>query len=291
MKKGDRVKLIEGSAGASGNVGYIGTIISDPEDGGESVCVEFDLNIGGHNGNSFDFEGENGHCWWVSKERLELLTKWRFTIGDRVAFKRTSHAGYASGLKDGMTGTVKGFDDDGYFQYHVEFDEDVGGHSCDGECTRGHGQNVKDEDLIPVYTLPEKPMCDIKLTTKGDNKMEIINIYKEREIEKLDKKYDAKATKIKREDANYKVYMTCVEMLKPIFEEQKRYLEITEPEMSKDTLSKLEKVRKDANNARTKLNTFIDEVNAQLSLCENYDQTQVILKRYNIIDDNGKINA
>lgn len=291
MKKGDRVKLIEGGAGLSGRVGYVGTIISDVEVSNDSVCVEFDLNIGGHDGNAMDFKGEAGHCWWVNQELLELLTKLRFTIGDRVAFKRTSHAGYVEGLKDCMTGTVKGFDDSGYYQYHVEFDDDIGGHCCDGECTRGHGQNVKDEDLVPVYTLPEKPMCDIKLTTKGDYKMEIINIYKEREIEKLNKKYGAKEKKIKSEDANYKVYMTCVEMLKPIYDEQKRYWTITEPEMSKDTLSKLEKVHNDRNNAKTKLNTFIDEVNAQLSLCENYDQTQVILKRYNIIDDNGKINA
>lgn len=286
MKKGDRVKLIKDLHLANGKVGDTGTIISDVDE--YSICVEFDKYIGGHDGNDLDFKGKDGHCWWVDLEYLEPLNKLRFTIGDRVAFKRTSEADYTTGLKDCMTGTVKGLDDGNYFQYHVEFDENIGGHGCAGECANGHGQNVKEEDLIPVYTLPK---CDIKLTTKGDNKMEIINIYKEREITKINKKYDAKEEKIKREDANYKVYMTCVEMLKPIFEEQKRYLSITEPEMSKDTLSKLEKVRNDMRNAISKLNTFIDEVNAQLSICENYDQTQVILKRYNIIDDNGKINA
>ena len=47
------------------------------------------------------------------------------------------------------------------------------------------------------------------------------------------------------------------------------------------------KLREDEN----KISVEIDEVNAQLSMCETYEQKETILKRYNVINENGRINA
>ena len=59
-----------------------------------------------------------------------------------------------------------------------------------------------------------------------------------------------------------------------------------------DSLEKeYEKITENAVKETRELNALIDEVNAQLGLCETYDQKIAILKGYGILDESGRINA
>lgn len=82
MKKefnvGDRV-IGKGCWCGFGLHGKTGTIIEK----GEWAClVEFDENVGGHNGTNAKVKGKDGHCWWVLCEDLELIKN-----PDKLIFK------------------------------------------------------------------------------------------------------------------------------------------------------------------------------------------------------------
>lgn len=70
---GDRVRCIKKDyeIGGINIVNELG-VIREAETGDSSVLVEFDNNIGGHNGGG---KGKDNHCWWImnSSEYLELV--------------------------------------------------------------------------------------------------------------------------------------------------------------------------------------------------------------------------
>lgn len=84
---GDRVRCIKKNyeIGGINIVNELG-VIREAETGASSVLVEFDNNIGGHNGGG---KGKDNHCWWVmnSSEYLELVDNKdakEINVGDRV---------------------------------------------------------------------------------------------------------------------------------------------------------------------------------------------------------------
>ena len=75
MKKfniGDRVIFTrDHELGTKVKNGDKGTII-DVSNFAYCVCVEFDRNINGHDGNSINTKGKDGHCWWIFNPNDEL---------------------------------------------------------------------------------------------------------------------------------------------------------------------------------------------------------------------------
>ena len=156
------------------------------------------------------------------------------------------------------------------------------------------------------------PQCDDQLDTynysmlgirhhiddiiKGDNKTmmnEILEIYEEKQLRKINKKYDDLEQLIKQTDERYKVWLECTKTLNKLYAEDKictfAHANI---ELSEDTKKKLRTMVYDKR--EEELRKFYSkkaEVNAQLSMCETYDQKQEILRRYNIINKNGKVNG
>ena len=67
FKVGDRVRCIKANWGRL-KVGDLGTIVvrQNPD----SNCVEFDRDVGGHDG---DGAGKFGHCWWLTENEFELV--------------------------------------------------------------------------------------------------------------------------------------------------------------------------------------------------------------------------
>lgn len=61
--------------------------------------------------------------------------------------------------------------------------------------------------------------------------------------------------------------------------------------LSEDTLKMLETNDNLRRDELKKLEEFVYEVHAQLSMCETYEQKQNILRTYKIIKENGKVNA
>lgn len=130
---------------------------------------------------------------------------------------------------------------------------------------------------------------------KGDNNNmfnEILEIYEEKQSRKINKKYNDLEKSIKLTDARYKMWKECVDTLDKLYTEDKvlvhQYAEI---ELSEDTKKKLQVLYTAREQDLRKLLDKKHEVNAQLDMCETYDQKQEILRRYNIINKNGKVNG
>lgn len=128
---------------------------------------------------------------------------------------------------------------------------------------------------------------------KGENEMnKIVELYEERNRGKIYTEYNKKRDKIKLADENYKVYKECLDKLVPIYEKTKQcFHNITEPYLSEETSKKLEELELKKEADLTKLENELDEIKAQISMCETYEQKQSVLKLYKVIDENGKLNA
>ena len=74
FRVGDRVKALTNVGYRHGTKGEIGTVICiKPEN---SMLVEFDNNIAGHDGNGVcEVSGKNGHCWFVKPCDLQLVSE------------------------------------------------------------------------------------------------------------------------------------------------------------------------------------------------------------------------
>lgn len=70
IEKGMRVIVRQPKQGFSltEHIGKTGTVIGVH---GGSVCVEFDEDVGGHDGNNSTVQGKEGHCWWLVHIELE----------------------------------------------------------------------------------------------------------------------------------------------------------------------------------------------------------------------------
>lgn len=202
----------------------------------------------------------------------------RFKIGDRVRLIN-SDSDYHSDLKIGATGVIKGFCA-GAHDYRVEFDEKFGGHTCGGICENGHGQNIYDKDLELESTKGE-----IMATN------EVIKIYTDKKEKQLNNKYDALLENAKLNDPIYKSFREHADALLEIYKAQKISITLTEPKLSDDTSKVIENLMNDKNKEYDELKEYINEVSAQLSMCETYEQRKDILKTYNIIGKDGKIKA
>lgn len=149
------------------------------------------------------------------------------------------------------------------------------------------------DDCIAQAVL-DRPTEEIKtFNIKGENEMNrIVELYEERNRGKIYAEYNKKYTKIKLADENYKVYKECLDKLTPIYEKTKQcFHDITEPYLSEETAKKLEELELKKEADLTKLDNELDEIKAQISMCETYEQKQSVLKLYKVIDENGKLNA
>lgn len=191
--------------------------------------------------------------------------------------------------------------------YYVEIPEYANEHQIKGwwvfknaNSLRPISDEVTYDDQMDAYNYSmlgiRYHMTEIDDIIKGDNnnmKNEILEIYEEKQLRKIHKKYDDLEQLIKQTDERYKVWLECTTTLNKLYAEDKicnfAHANI---ELSEDTKKKLRTMVYDAR--EEELRKFYSkkaEVNAQLSMCETYDQKQEILRRYNIINKNGKVNG
>lgn len=120
----------------------------------------------------------------------------------------------------------------------------------------------------------------------------ILEIYAEKRRNKINKKYDDMENVIKRCDPRYKVWRECVDTLVKMYEEDNNHDFLLST--VKITIETAKKVRANDKLRTQELNDLSDklnEVQAQLSMCETYEQKQDILRTYKIIKENGKVNG
>lgn len=166
---------------------------------------------------------------------------------------------------------------------------------------------VSHDDGCTFFTMAPTSECKVE---RIDEKMNnnILNIYKERKEREIETKYKEIIDKEYSEIEFIKVYNGLVETFEKTLEElyndesneDKKYLVNTGISRNSYiyTLSeniKFEIENKYCNDMKEEfieLRKLVDEVEAQLSLCENREQSLEILKNYNIIDKKTlKINA
>lgn len=149
-------------------------------------------------------------------------------------------------------------------------------------------------DACIAQAVLDQPTEETKtFNIKGENEMNrILEVYYERKRDKINAEFGKKCDKIKLADENYKVYKECVDKLAPIYEKTKQtFHDITKPYFSDETNKKLDELNLKREEELTKLDKDFDEINAQISMCETYEQKQSVLKLYKVIDENGKLNA
>lgn len=141
------------------------------------------------------------------------------------------------------------------------------------------------------YNITE--IDDIIKGEKQNMMNEILEIYEDRQLSKINKKYDDLEQLIKQTDERYKIWLECTTTLNKLYAEDKICNFAHTPiNLSEDTKKKLRTIVYDKREEELrKFHSKKAEVNAQLSMCETYDQKQEILRRYNIINKNGKVNG
>lgn len=130
---------------------------------------------------------------------------------------------------------------------------------------------------------------------KGDNDM--INLYEERKLNEITKKFQNEFEKIKNSDERYVKWKTSVDTLKELFEKDDnmdafaQVCRLSAIKISNEVNEKLKVFESKYHKAREELCKLVEEVKTQLKMCETYEQKQNVLKLYEIIDKEGKLNA
>ena len=137
-------------------------------------------------------------------------------------------------------------------------------------------------------------MTEIDDIIKGDNKTmnNILDIYGDRKREKINKHYEQLMEQTKLADERYVIFKDCSNKLDKLYKEDGIITNhLVEPRLTEKTKKHLEELAELREEEYCKLDNKIKEVVAQLSMCETYDQKQEILRIYNIINKNGKVNG
>jgi hypothetical protein len=123
---------------------------------------------------------------------------------------------------------------------------------------------------------------------KENKEMELLNIYFEKKRDLVYKKYEIKAEKIKAKNEEYKELTEIMHKYKDN-DCVSIYVSSNYP-LGKELDAELKKVFDDKNNELQKLSDLKIEIEAQLELCETYEQKMNMLKTYQIVKDNGVLN-
>lgn len=136
---------------------------------------------------------------------------------------------------------------------------------------------------------------------KGEkDNMKILNIYEDRKSLEIAKKYKEEIEKTKSEDTFESLRLNVEKQVKELYKNEynKEFSGIILFEsdcearlLTKETKDKLAEIETNKKIELSELDEFLEEVRAQLELAKDYETQMKILKRYNIIGKDGKINA
>ena len=169
-----------------------------------------------------------------------------------------------------------------YCEFEKPFDSL--GNCCEG-CRCDEAYETYKREILGIYENNESE----------EFKMEILDIYRNRKLEKISSDHIKKQEEIRKNDIFAKLaseYNSQVKALfKNEFNEEYTLGDISPKVESFETKQKLEKAYIEFINEEEKLGETIQEVKAQLEIAENYETKIKILKNYNILNKEGKINA
>lgn len=129
---------------------------------------------------------------------------------------------------------------------------------------------------------------------KEQEKMKILEIYNNRKIDLIKKKYDKKMSEIINKDAIRNLLIDTENQINIILDKEEgdevrlsdRYSHLLMPE----TQEKLSELQKKHDKEIYELNILLEEVEARLEMTDNYEEQVKILKKYNIFNASHKLN-
>lgn len=272
-----------------------------------SILVDFDDHINGHDGNG---NCQEGHGWWCNIDdiALDTVSALKFKEGDVVEIRDTEGRSYYKTII-GKVGTIaevnyERLTDDERITYRVRIDHEVNEYQARGwwvfhEEKSLELYNTQNDDQMDAYKyaipLTKWSIEEIDDIVKGDNNMNnILEIYESRKANKLFEETKAQIEKVKMADPTYKAWKTAVDTINKIYAKDiEVYGEICprEPKLSEKSEEKLKELNSSYSNQRRDIEKEIEEIKAQLSICETYEQKQNVLKLYGVINADGKING
>lgn len=274
---------------------------------GKCILVEFDDYINGHYGIN---NCKDGHGWWCSIDEISLDTvpSLKFKKGDVVKIRDTEGRPYYKTVI-GKVGTIAEVNyerliDDERITYRVRIDNNENEYQARGwwvfhEEKSLELYNTQNDDQMDVFNYSvfrgRWSIDTIDDIVKGDNNMNnILEIYENRKANKLFEETKAQIEKVKMADPTYKAWKTAIDTINKIYAKDiEVYGEICprEPKLSEKSEEKLKELNSSYSNQRRAIEQEIEEIKAQLSICETYEQKQNVLKLYNVINADGKING
>ena len=126
-----------------------------------------------------------------------------------------------------------------------------------------------------------------KIIKEKNIKMNIIEIYVDNKLRKIDMKHEKLIEEYMSKDEDYAMLMKIKRnpKLAPFVRNEIVY------KFSDEINVLIHEENMNFETERNKVYRLADEVTAQLNMCETYEQKQAILKQYKIIKENGRVNA
>jgi hypothetical protein len=153
---------------------------------------------------------------------------------------------------------------------------------------------------IPIMSWSEQPT--VSFINKGENKMKILDIYRENKVKEIVKECDTAIELAKSEDANskeldkaYKIFEKIGKNLEKEYgkKDKEYYISVCKYHeiFTKETEDKINEIRDLKKSKLEVLDNLIEEVNARLELCDDKEENKIkVLRDYEIIDVDGKVN-
>ena len=150
---------------------------------------------------------------------------------------------------------------------------------------------------IPDYTSivldeMERNLLKLKNKVKEEEEMNILEIYKERKIKTLEKELSEAKKAVIEEDEIQKIIIEMTNQVNTILENEDsntRYE--SHPNLyTLKTETKLDELNDKYHEQIEELRSTLEEIRALFELTDDYNERIKILKRYDIINKNGKLN-
>ena len=142
----------------------------------------------------------------------------------------------------------------------------------------------KENMLQSIYDYFQR--VGITLKMKGEKEMKLLELYKERQLKKIDEEFEKRVEIIKKSDVKYKEFVSLLNSMQKLGD----VVTIsTDFKFSDEINRKIKELGIKKEETESKLYALVEEVYAHLDICENYEQKITILTNYHIIDDSGML--
>lgn len=151
--------------------------------------------------------------------------------------------------------------------------------------------NVPEADSTVWVKLTQELTKQNKIN-KEENKMQILEIYKERKIKAIEKEYLEAKEMTRKDDEIQKIIIEMTNQVNTILENQgtTAIYEFNPSLVTAKTQERFELLEKGKDKEIEELRSTLEEIRALFEMTDDYHERIKILKDYNILDKKGKLN-